>query len=374
MIDQATSRFQGLHKPHLTAALLLAMLTLGALFTGWMVVRADREMRTDLLQRLRVAVQAVNVEQIQALTGTPADLESPDYRQIKDQLAAICSASPQCRFVYLMGRKADGTVFFYVDSEPAGSESYSPPGQPYDEVSAAALQVFADRVEAVEGPVTDRWGTWVSGLVPINDTAMALSGLVTPDDARAMVRKAVDFYRQQGRARFLKEVNDPQGVFRRKSLYVFAYDQGMTMQAHPVKPELVGQNLLDKKDWSGGKYFRREIQAIALTKGSGWVDYQYENPATQKIQPKTTYVERVDDLIICAGAYKGSGELLAVLGMDIDARDWQWEIAARIALPVGLMLIIFTGVLVALAVTRRVDATPKLVLACLLYTSPSPRD
>ena len=72
MIDQATSRFQGLHKPHLTAALLLAMLTLGALFTGWMVVRADREMRTDLLQRLRVAVQAVNVEQIQALTGTPA--------------------------------------------------------------------------------------------------------------------------------------------------------------------------------------------------------------------------------------------------------------------------------------------------------------
>jgi signal transduction histidine kinase/DNA-binding response OmpR family regulator/HPt (histidine-containing phosphotransfer) domain-containing protein len=366
MIDQATSRFQGLHKPHLTAALLLAMLTLGALFTGWMVVRADREMRTDLLQRLRVAVQAVNVEQIQALTGTPADLESPDYRQIKDQLAAICSASPQCRFVYLMGRKADGTVFFYVDSEPAGSESYSPPGQPYDEVSAAALQVFADRVEAVEGPVTDRWGTWVSGLVPINDTAMALSGLVTPEDARAMVRKAVDFYRQQGRARFLKEVNDPQGVFRRKSLYVFAYDQGMTMQAHPVKPELVGQNLLDKKDWSGGKYFRREIQAIALTKGSGWVDYQYENPATQKIQPKTTYVERVDDLIICAGAYKGSGELLAVLGMDIDARDWQWEIAARIALPVGLMLIIFTGVLVALAVSRRVDATPKPVLAQLL--------
>ena len=35
MIDQATSRFQGLRKPHLTAALLLlAMLTLGALFTG----------------------------------------------------------------------------------------------------------------------------------------------------------------------------------------------------------------------------------------------------------------------------------------------------------------------------------------------------
>ncbi|MBK8638795.1 MAG: hypothetical protein IPN92_11130 [Chromatiaceae bacterium] len=116
-----------------------------------------------------------------------------------------------------MGRKAEGTVFFFVDSEPAGSESYSPPGQSYDEVSAVAHRVFVDRVEAVEGPVTDRWGTWVSGLIPITDTATALSGLVTPDDAQALVRKAVAFYRQQGRERFLQEANDPQGEFRRKA-------------------------------------------------------------------------------------------------------------------------------------------------------------
>ncbi|MBK8639234.1 MAG: cache domain-containing protein [Chromatiaceae bacterium] len=366
MIDPATSRFQGMNQPHLTAALLLAMFTLGALFTWWTVVQADRALRTDLLQRLRVAVQAVNVEHLQALTGTPADLESREYLRLKEQLAAICAASPQCRFVYLMGRKAEGTVFFFVDSEPAGSESYSPPGQSYDEVSAVAHRVFVDRVEAVEGPVTDRWGTWVSGLIPITDTATALSGLVTPDDAQALVRKAVAFYRQQGRERFLQEANDPQGEFRRKSLYVFAYDQGMTLQAHPVKPERVGQNLRDQQDGSGGNSFRKEIQDIALTKGRGWVDYPYENPATQKIQPKTTYVERVDDLIICAGAYKGSGDLLAVLGMDIDARDWQWEVAARIALPVGLMLIIFIGVMVALSATRRVAATPKPVLAQLL--------
>ncbi len=365
MNEQQPPRFHGMKKYYLMVV-LLAIFCIGALFTWWTVVQADREMRSDLLQRTRMAVQAVNVEQIQALTGTKADLERPEYLQLKEQLAAICAASSQCRFVYLLGRKADGSVFFYVDSEPSGSESYSPPGQIYDEVSDITLGVFETRAEAVEGPVADRWGTWVSGLVPINDTAMALSGLVTPDDARAMVRKAVDFYRKNGRESFLKECNDPQGEFRKKSLYVFAYDLGMTMQAHPVKPELVGQNLLDKKDWSGGKYFRKEIQEIALSKGSGWVDYQYENPTTQKIQPKTTYVERVDDLIVCAGAYRGSGELLAVLGMDIDASDWQWEVAARIALPVGLMLIIFIGVVAAMAVTRRVVASPKPVLSQLL--------
>lgn len=364
-MERQVSHFQGL-KRHRLLVVLMALLCLGTLFTWWLVVQADHEMRLDLLLRTRIAMQAVNVEQIQALSGTDADLERPEYQRLKEQLAAICAASPQCRFAYLLGRQADGTVFFYVDSEPSSSEDYSPPGQIYEEASETTHNVFETRVEAVEGPVADRWGTWVSGLVPINDTAMALSGLVTPDEAQAMVRKAVDFYRKNGRERFLEECNNPQGEFRKKSLYVFAYDLGMTMQAHPVKPELVGQNLLDKKDWSGGKYFRREIQEIALSKGSGWVDYQYENPTTHKIQPKTTFIERVDDLIICAGAYKGSGDLLAVLGMDIDASHWHWELAARIALPLGLMLIIFIGIVVAMTVTRRLAASPKPVLSQLL--------
>lgn len=365
MNEHQTPRFQGMSRQRLTLV-LLTILFVGAMFSWWLIVQADREMRSELLQRTRIAMQALNVEQIQALTGTDEDLERPEYLRLKEQLAAICTASPQCRFAYLLGRHADGQVFFYLDSEPSGSEDYSPPGQIYEEVTETLLRVFESRDEAVEGPVSDRWGTWVSGLIPIHDTATAYSGLVTPDEAQAMVRKAVDFYRKNGRERFLEECNDPQGEFRKKSLYAFAYDLGMTMQAHPVKPELVGQNLLDKKDWSGGKYFRKEIQALALSKGKGWVDYQYENPTTHKIQPKTTYVERVDDLIICAGAYKGSGELLSVLGMDINADDWQWELAARVALPMGLMLIMFIGIVVALAVNQRLPVSPKPILSQLL--------
>jgi PleD family two-component response regulator len=33
------------------------------------------------------------------------------------------------------------------------------------------------------------------------------------------------------------------------------------------------------------------------------------------------------DLIVCAGAYKGTGAILAVLGMDIEARTWNWMLA-----------------------------------------------
>jgi CheY-like chemotaxis protein/CHASE1-domain containing sensor protein/HPt (histidine-containing phosphotransfer) domain-containing protein len=344
MSDKQTTRFHGTKKPHLTAALLLVIFAAGALISWRAVVQADRDMRADLLQRTQIVVQAVNVEHIQALTGTEDDLEKPAYLRFKEQLATVRSASPQYRFVYLIGRNTDGALFFFVDSEPTGSKDYSPPGQVYDEAPEGYRRVFVTDNAATEGPYTDRWGTWVSALIPINDTQAAISDLASPDNAQVMVRNAVDFYRKNDRERFLKEINNPQGKFCKGDLYTFAYDQNITMLAHPVKPELVGQNLLDKKDWSGGKYFRREIQQIAQSKGSGWVDYEYENPTSKQRNPKTTYIESVDDLVICAGAYKVTGSVLAVLSMDIDARDWNW-ILARAALPPALLTLALAAIL-----------------------------
>ena len=57
-----------------------------------------------------------------------------------------------------------------------------------------------------------------------------------------------------GRERLLKELSNPQGEFRKGELYAFAYNLEMTMKAHPVKPELVGQNLLNKKDGGWRKH------------------------------------------------------------------------------------------------------------------------
>ena len=141
----------------------------GALFIWWLAARADSEMRADLLQQARLVARAVNTERIKKLTGTEADLNNPDYKRLKEQLSAVRTADPDCRFLYLTGRTAEGKVFFFVDSEQTGSNDYSPPGQVYSEVSEDFRRVFDTRTETVEGPITDRWGVWVSGLVPISD-------------------------------------------------------------------------------------------------------------------------------------------------------------------------------------------------------------
>ena len=152
-----------------TVALIACAIVFGTLLTWWMVVRSDRELRAVLLQQTQLLAKALNVEDIKALTGTDADVTRIEYRRLKDQLADIRSANPQCRFLYLMGRKADGAIIFYVDSEPVGSKDYSPPGQVFEEASPCLRNVFATRSSAVEGPITDRWGTWVSALVALTD-------------------------------------------------------------------------------------------------------------------------------------------------------------------------------------------------------------
>ncbi|MCU0613249.1 MAG: PAS domain-containing protein, partial [Candidatus Eisenbacteria bacterium] len=127
---------------------------------------ADHGQRRVILTVTRMAAAAMDADSILRLAGTEADLVSPDYGRLKRQLVAARRAFPDCRFAYLMGMH-DRQVIFLADSEPESSEDYSPPGQAYEEASAELVEIFRTGEEFVEGPATDRWGKWVSGLVPI---------------------------------------------------------------------------------------------------------------------------------------------------------------------------------------------------------------
>ncbi len=310
-----------------------------------MIVRTDRILRADLVEQARLIAQTLDVERIHTLSGSEADLTNTNYLRLKEQLAIVRAASPQCRFVYLLGRKPDDTLFFFVDSEPAGSADCSPPGQTYTEAPPSLRRVISTRTAGCVGPETDRWGTWISALVPIIDPQTTMYGLATPNDAHALVKKALAYYHQNGRKKLIETVNTPNGEFHKGDLYVIVYDRSMTWLAHPAKPSLVGQNWIDKKDWSEGKYFRREIQSVVQSKGHGWVEYEHDNPLNGQRDHKTSYVEGVDDLIICSGVFKGKGELAAVLGMDVDASAWN-TLLARAAMPSVLFTLALTFILI----------------------------
>jgi PAS domain S-box-containing protein len=166
------------------AGLAVVLIVLGSLSVWWTVARADREMRADLLQQAKLVAEAVNVENIHLLSGTSADLEKPAYLRLKEQLAAARSTNRRCRFLYLMGYNPEGEVFFYADSEPSGSRHESPAGQIYVEASKGCHRVFATQAGTVDGPYTDRWGSWISALVPIEAAQRPMSSRTGAHDTR----------------------------------------------------------------------------------------------------------------------------------------------------------------------------------------------
>ncbi len=141
----------------------------GIILTAWSVQNEDTRLRQDLLTKSRLVKEGFSTGQILALTGSPDDLATAGYRSVKDELLRIRLADPPIRFIYFMAEQPDGTIVFLADSEPEDSEDYSPPGETYPEASATLRSAFASGVETTEGPVADRWGTWVSSISPVTD-------------------------------------------------------------------------------------------------------------------------------------------------------------------------------------------------------------
>ncbi|MDD5129448.1 MAG: PAS domain S-box protein [Candidatus Omnitrophica bacterium] len=148
---------------------VLIFLLAGIVFVGVIVFLEDRNSRNELLLQAKLVEKAIGSRRVLNFSGSQADLESPNYNHLKEQLISIRSVNPECRFIYLLGKHPDGRIFFFVDSEPAGSGDYSPPGQIYDEASVYFHKIFLSGKNIVIGPQADRWGVWVSALIPVID-------------------------------------------------------------------------------------------------------------------------------------------------------------------------------------------------------------
>ena len=126
----------------------------------------------------------------------------------------------------------------------------------------------------------------------------------TKDEAVAMVKRVEAMYAKDGADATFKAVSDKTvAEFHDRDLYPFIYDMNGTCVAHGARPALIGKNLIDLKD-QDGKYLIRELVEIAKGPGSGWVDYKWPNPLNNKIEDKSSYVEKMGDYLVGVGVYR----------------------------------------------------------------------
>jgi cytochrome c len=122
-------------------------------------------------------------------------------------------------------------------------------------------------------------------------------------EATAMVKKAIEFIKANGKDKAYAEFSNPKGAFKDRDLYIFVFDMKGACLAHGANPKLIGKDLIQLKD-AEGKYFIKDFVNTANTKGKGWVDYKWPNPVSKDIEAKSTYIEKYEDVMVGAGIYK----------------------------------------------------------------------
>ncbi len=125
----------------------------------------------------------------------------------------------------------------------------------------------------------------------------------TADEARAMLDRAVAFYKANGPEKAIVAFNDPDGSFVNKDLYIFAVDMNGKVVAHGAKAGLIGQGMSEIRD-ADQKNFIAEMVTVARSKGAGTVNYWWENPQFQVVEEKCSYIEKVDEVVLGCGYYK----------------------------------------------------------------------
>jgi cytochrome c len=123
----------------------------------------------------------------------------------------------------------------------------------------------------------------------------------TPEQAQALGDRALLHMQQVGPEAAIKDFNDPKGGYIDRDLFVIVYDPRGTIMTGV--PALIGKNASSLTDVTG-KEFGKEIIEAAHTKDGSWVEYRMTNPATKKVELKTSYVRKYDEYVVFVGAYK----------------------------------------------------------------------
>ena len=133
----------------------------------------------------------------------------------------------------------------------------------------------------------------------------AAAPAITKEQMVKFVDEAAAYVKEVGREAALKEFSNRQGKFVREkdALYIYAYDFKCVCLAHGFTPDLVGQDLTEKKD-NHGLLVIQKLRDTAARDGKGFVEFGWTDPATGKEGRKLGYVVKVDDsLWLGSGIY-----------------------------------------------------------------------
>lgn len=128
----------------------------------------------------------------------------------------------------------------------------------------------------------------------------------TPQQAQAMVAKAIALFTDKGEAAFPIMQQGAATGFLKGDLYIFVFSTGpaarvVVQAADQKRVGLAVATLVD----SEGKTYGKEMEDRATAEGA-WVDYKRTNPATNKEEAKSSWVVLYRGYVFGCGIYKAN--------------------------------------------------------------------
>ena len=136
----------------------------------------DIEMRENLIVYAKTIEQTIDWQPFSVVLNTNPELLKPsDLKNLEVQLNSACKANKNCHFIYLLygessNRNQHQHVNFLLDASPQQASEISHLGDLFFEATDGLKNAMSEKTALVEGPVIDRWGTWVTASVPLTTT------------------------------------------------------------------------------------------------------------------------------------------------------------------------------------------------------------
>lgn len=142
-----------------------------SLFAGSILANNATLKLKDALQVKALTISSfINPKDIALLKGDVSDLGNPKYQELKSRLIEANSYNGEIRFIYILGKRYDGQLFYYIDSETPNSKNHSLPGEIYIGNNPNEAELFDQGLTYIEGPHKDLLGEWITAYAPIYNT------------------------------------------------------------------------------------------------------------------------------------------------------------------------------------------------------------
>jgi cytochrome c len=112
----------------------------------------------------------------------------------------------------------------------------------------------------------------------------------TRDEAKAMADAAFEHIKKVGSEKAFHDFTADKAAWTKKDLYVMVYDSKGVALAHGGNEKIVGKDMSGVKDANGVAIVGGMIALAA--KGGGWFDYDWPDPLTKKLMPKSTFARK----------------------------------------------------------------------------------